>query len=84
MNNLPHFTEKIWTFVATIHPLVYVLLMLTATGLFFATKNLLETFRPKWKRNNTIAIALTIFLGLTVVGLILYFIFGSMIRDQSF
>ena len=78
------FISKIWTFVSTIHPHTYLTLSIVGGLLFFITKRTIQKFRPQTSRPNAVAAALTIFVGLPALGLILLFIVALLLKDQPF
>jgi hypothetical protein len=84
MGRLTYFINKLWTFVTTTHPLTYLTLFIVSIILFFIIKRTIQKFSPKTSRKNVVAATLTIFVGLPILGLILYFIVGLLLKDQPF
>ena len=84
MDRLTYFINKLWNFVTTIHPLTYLTLFIVSGLLFFLTKWTIQKFRPQRSNQNAVAATLTIFVGLPVLGLILLFIVGQLLKDQPF
>jgi len=84
MERLTYFINKLWTFVTTTHPLTYLSLFIVSGILFFIIKWTIQKFRPQTSRQNIFAASLTIFVGLPVLGLFLYFIVGLLLKDQPF
>lgn len=84
MDRVIYFIEKLWTFFITIHPLTYLILIILTGFLFVMSKWTIQKLRPQTIKQNTVAVTLTIFVGLPVVLLILYFIFGLYLKNQPF
>jgi hypothetical protein len=84
MDRLTYFISKLWTFVATIHPLTYLTIFVVAGLLFLINKRTIQKYRPQTSSQNAVAATLTILLGLPVLGLILLFIVGQILKDQPF
>jgi hypothetical protein len=84
MDRLTYFINKLLTFVTAIHPLTYLVIFIVSGLLFFITKRTIKKFRPQTSNQNAIAATLTIFVGLPVLGLILLFIVGQLLKNQPF
>lgn len=80
MNGLTYFINKLFIFVTSIHPLTYLVLFIVSGLLFFIIKRTIQKFRPQTSNQNAIAAALTIFVGLPVLGLILLFIVELLLK----
>ncbi len=52
--------------------------------LFFITKRTIQKFRPQTSRPIAVAAALTIFIGMPALGLILLFIVALLLKVQPF
>lgn len=84
MDRLTYFIGKLWTFVTTIHPLTYLTIFIAVGLLFILTKRTIQKYRPQTSKQNAVAATLTIFVGLPILGLILFFIVGLILKDQPF
>lgn len=79
-----YFINKFWIFVSTIHPLSYITIIVIIGLLFFITKLTIKKFRPQTSKLNIVAISLTVFLELPILGLIIYLIIDQLLKNQPF
>lgn len=84
MDRQTYFVNKFWTFATTIHPLTYLIFLIALGLLFLFPKWTIQKYRPQTIRKNIVAASLTIFLGLPVLGLILFSIVGLLLKNQPF
>ena len=84
MDRLTYFIGKFWTFVTSFHPLTLLTIFIVGGLMFFIIRQTLLPHSPRTRTVNILAATLTIFLGLPLLGLILLFIFGLLLKDQPF
>ena len=84
MDRLNYFIGKLWTFISTFHPLAFATIIIVSGLVFFIIKRTIQKYKPQSKDVNLLAIVLTIFVGLPILGLILYFILGELFKNQQF
>lgn len=78
-----YFTDKLWIFITSLHPLDYVLFFLVSGLLFFIIKRFIHKWWPNKIGQNWIAAIFTIFIGLPVLGLILFFLMTLWLNSLS-
>jgi hypothetical protein len=84
MEILIYFTNKLWTFILSIHPLTYLITFIISGLLFYFTKKVIKKYKPHSTNTNIIATSLTIFVGLPTLGILLLFIIWLYLKDQAF
>jgi MFS superfamily sulfate permease-like transporter len=84
MDRLLYFINKLWTYATTIHPLTYLFFLISLGLLFFISEWTIQKLRPQTNKQKIVAAALTIFIGIPVLGLILVFIVELLLKDQPF
>lgn len=84
MERLIYFTNKLWTFILSIHPLTYLIIFIISGLLFYFAKKAIKKYKPHTTNINIIATSLTIFVGLPILGLFLLFIVWLYLKDQAF
>lgn len=84
MERLTYFLSKLWTFVSTIHPLIFLTILIVSGLLFFVSKRTIQKLRPQTSSQNLVVFAVTVFIGLPFLGLILLLIVDLNLKDQPF
>jgi|GEM_PF-6843737 len=84
MDRIEYFINKFWNVVTGIHPIVYIVIMISMTILFFITNYLIQKFRPNTKWLNYKA-GLIAFIAVPIVFFgILYVTLLILLRNQPF
>jgi hypothetical protein len=78
-----YFAEKLWIFITSLHLLDYVLFFVIYGLLFFITKRFIHKWWPNKTGQNWIAAIFTIFIGLPVSGLIMFFLMTLWLNSLS-
>ncbi len=84
MERLTYFLSKLWTFVSTIHPLIFLTILIVSGLLFFVSKRTIQKLRPQTSSQNLVVFAVTVFIGLPFLVLILLLIVDLILKDQPF
>ncbi len=84
MDGLKYFVNKLWTSTMTIHPLTYLIFLIALGLLFLFAKWIIQRIRPQTISKNLVAAALTIFVGLPIIGLIMFLMVGLLLNNQPF
>jgi len=84
MDRIEYFINKIWNVATGMNPIIYILILITMTVLFFITKFIVKKFRPNTKWLNYKAGLIAFILGPIVFFGIIYIVFLILLKDQPF
>jgi hypothetical protein len=84
MRRLVYFFEKFFNAVFHIHPLSFIFLMVVTFLIYLLARKFVNEDLSVKKHTALFAFGITVFIGLPIVGLILYLIIMVVLLDQPF
>ncbi len=84
MDRIEYFINKIWNVAIGMNSIVYILILISMTILFFITRYLIQKLRPNTKWLNFKASVIAIIVGPITLFAILYVIGLILLRNQPF
>lgn len=84
MDRIEYFINKFWNAATGMHPIVYILILISMTILFFITKYLIQKFRPNTKWLNYKAGLIALFVGPIAFFGVTYVVVSILLRKQPF
>jgi len=84
MERLIYFLEKFWVTISSINPFIILILVLISGLFFWGSKKLLLKYYPTLKRKNLISVAVTLLIGIPIIGSIFYLTTWLILKNQPF
>lgn len=84
MDRIEYFINKFWNVATGMNPVMYILILISMTILFFITKFIIKKLRPNAKWLNYKAGLIAFIAGPVVFFVILYIVFLILLRNQPF